>query len=86
MSISQPRKRPRTCFADSGQCPLGQTKTGNAAASGTGSSVETDCGRDEEDAKPSLVATSSGALIGSDPDQEVLVQEVKQQFRPVGHV
>jgi hypothetical protein len=46
---------------------------GNTAVSG--SYVETYCGRDEEDAKPSAVTTSGSALIGSDPDQEVVQDE-----------
>jgi hypothetical protein len=46
---------------------------GNTTVSG--SSVATDCGRDEEDANPSLVATSGSALIGSDPDQEFVQDE-----------
>jgi hypothetical protein len=42
---------------------------GKAAASSTSSYVEEDGGgRDEEDSKPSLV--TSGARIGSSPDQE----------------
>jgi hypothetical protein len=44
-------------------------------ATGSCSSLERDCGRDEENANPSLVATASSALIGSDPDQEFVQEE-----------
>jgi hypothetical protein len=39
----------------------------------SGSYVETDCGLDEEDTNPSPVTSS--ALIGSDPDQEVVEEK-----------
>jgi hypothetical protein len=42
--------------ADSGQCPPGQTKRGDASSC---SSVEEDGGRDENDSKPSLVTGSA---------------------------
>jgi hypothetical protein len=42
-------------------------------ATGSCSSAETACGLGEEDSNPSLVTSS--ALIGSDPDQEVVQEE-----------
>jgi hypothetical protein len=50
---------------------------GNAAAVSS-SSVETDCGLDKEDSNPSPVVTSS-ALIGSDPDEEVVQEEATSE-------
>jgi hypothetical protein len=64
---------------ESDQAPASQTGQMAAAstnqrgnATGSCSSVETDCGLDEEDSNPSPV--TGNALTGSDPDQEV-VQE-----------
>jgi hypothetical protein len=64
------RKRPRTCLAESGQMAARTNQKGNAT--GSCSSVEKDDGRGEEDPKPPLVTTSA-LIIGSDPDQEVVL-------------
>jgi hypothetical protein len=60
------RKRPSACLAETGQMAASKNQRDNAT--GSCSSVETDCGLDEEDSKPSLV--TGHALIGSDPEQE----------------
>jgi hypothetical protein len=66
------RKRPKTCFAESRQ-RMATRSTQRGKATGSCSSVEKDTGRYEEDAKPPLV--TSGAIISSDPDQEVVQEE-----------
>jgi hypothetical protein len=51
-----------------------RTKQRGNAIGTSCSSVETDCGLDEEDSSNQSPVTSS-ALIGSDPDQEVVQEE-----------
>jgi hypothetical protein len=64
-SPSPNSKRPSTCLAETGQMAASRTYHQGDNATVSGSSVETDCGRD----------TSSSALIGSGPDQEVVQDE-----------
>jgi hypothetical protein len=66
------RKRSSTCLVESGQVAASiRKRSGNAT--GSGSSVETDCGLDEEDPSPSPVIGSP--VIGSDPVEEVVKEE-----------
>jgi hypothetical protein len=62
-----------TCLAKIGHMAASANQRDNAA--GSCSSLETDCGCDEENAKPSLVAAASSALTGSDQDQEFVQEE-----------
>jgi hypothetical protein len=58
------RKRRSTRLAESGQMAASAKQRGNATGS---------CGLDEEDSNPSPMTSS--ALIGSYPDEEVVVQD-----------
>jgi hypothetical protein len=59
-------------LAESGQIAATANQRDNAT--GSLSSVEEVSGRDDEDSKPPLVATSS-PRIGSSPSQEVVLEE-----------
>jgi hypothetical protein len=61
---------------ESGQTAATRTnQRGEATGIRSGSVEENGDGRDEEDSKPSLVTTSSSALIGSYPDEELVQEE-----------
>ncbi len=72
------RKRTRTCLTERGQ-RMAARKTQRGDATGSCSSVENDGGCDEEDSKPSPVTTTSSALIGSDPVEEVVQEEATKE-------
>jgi hypothetical protein len=65
-------KRPSSRLAECAQITATTNPRGRAI--GIRSSVEKDCGSDEEDLTPFL-ATSSRALAASYPDQEVVQEE-----------
>jgi hypothetical protein len=67
-------KRPRTCLAESGKIMAARKNRRVAATRSCPSSVKTNDGRDEEDPQPALV-TSSVRIAGSDPVQEIVVEE-----------
>jgi hypothetical protein len=70
------RKISSTCLAEAGQMAVCTNQRGNAATSGSVGSVKEDAGGGlvEVDSKP-LLAASTSALIGSDPDEEVVIEE-----------
>jgi hypothetical protein len=74
-------KRPRSCLAESQQ--MAATTNPRGGDIGSRSSVEKDGGRDEEDATPSLVISSS-ALIASYPNEEVIREESTHYEIPSG--
>jgi hypothetical protein len=66
------RKRPSTCLAETGKMAAITNQRGNAIGSSLCSSVETDCGGLDEEDESDPPPVNSSALIGSDPDQEVV--------------
>jgi hypothetical protein len=67
------RKRSSACLSETGLMAASANQGGNATGSSC-SSVETDCGIDQEDLNPSSVTSST--TIRLDLDQEVAQEEV----------
>ena len=77
------KKQTSICLVESGQMSPARTNQEGKATGSSCSSVEEHGGREEQDSKPSLMTTSSVALIGSSPNEEVDQEEEEATPREI---